>query len=48
MKTKKLVKKALKTPELYAPSEVLFFTNWLKQKKLNKTAKIHKDKGANS
>lgn len=48
MKTKKLVKKALKTPELYTETEVLFFVNWLKQKKLNKTAKIHKDKGASS
>jgi hypothetical protein len=48
MKTKKLVKKALKTPELYTATEVMFFTNWLKQKKLNKTAKIHKDKGVSS
>ena len=48
MKTKKLVKKALKTSELYTPDEVTYFTNWLKQKKLAKTAKIYKDKGANS
>jgi hypothetical protein len=48
MKTKKLVKKALKTPELYTPAEVLFFMRWLKQKKLNKTAKIQKDKGVSS
>ena len=48
MKTKKLVKKALKTPELYTLDEVMYFASWLKQKKLSKTAKIHKDKGVNS
>ena len=48
MKTKKLVKKALKTPALYTLDEVMYFTSWLKQKKLSKTASIQKDKGANS
>lgn len=41
MKRKKLVKKALKHPELYAPAEIAYFKRWLWQKKQNKkTAKI--------
>jgi len=46
MKTKKLVKKALKHPELYTPAELIFFNRWLHLKKQAKTAKISKDKKA--
>lgn len=48
MKTKKLVKNALKHPELYSPAELWFFTTWLRKKKEAKTAKISKDKRENS
>ncbi len=48
MKTKKLVKRALRHPELYSPAELLFFNKWLRLKKQAKTAKINKDKKANS
>lgn len=48
MKTKKLVKEALRHPELYSPAEIVFFTKWLRFKKQAKTAKISKDKKANS
>jgi hypothetical protein len=44
MKTKKLVKNALKHPELYGPAELAFFRRWLDSKKQAKTAKINKDK----
>jgi hypothetical protein len=44
MKTKKLVKNALKHPELYGPAELAFFRRWLDSKKRAKTAKINKDK----
>ena len=48
MKTKKLVKRALRHPELYSPAEIVFFGRWLRLKKQAKTAKISKDKKANS
>lgn len=48
MKTKKLVKNALKHPELYSSAELIFFSKWLHLKKQAKTAKISKDKKANS
>ena len=48
MKTKKLVKNALKHPELYSQAEIAFFNKWLHLKKRAKTAKINKDKKANS
>jgi hypothetical protein len=48
MKTKKLVKRALRHPELYSPAELLFFNKWLHLKRQAKTAKINKDKKANS
>jgi len=48
MKTKKLVKNALKHPELYSSAEFIFFNKWLRLKKQAKTAKINKDKGENS
>lgn len=48
MKTKKLVKKALKHPELYSQAEIIFFGKWLHLKKQAKAAKINKDKKANS
>jgi len=48
MKTKKLVKNALKHPELYSPAELIFFSKWLHQKKQTKAAKINKDKKENS
>jgi hypothetical protein len=48
MKTKKLVKKALKHPELYGPAELAFFERWLASKKRAKAAKINKDKKKDS
>lgn len=46
MKTKKLVKEALKHPELYSSAELKFFDRWLRKKKEDKkTAKIKKEKG---
>lgn len=36
---KKLVKKALKHPELHTEAELAFFRRWLHTKKLNKQAK---------
>jgi hypothetical protein len=45
MKTKKLVKQALKHPELYTPAELSFFGRWLwKKKQDKKAAKIKKHK----
>ena len=35
-KKKKLVKKALKHPELYSPAEIKFFEIWLASKKQQK------------
>jgi len=48
MKTKKLVKNALKHPELYGLAELTFFRKWLDSKKRAKAAKINKDKKENS
>jgi len=46
VKTKKLIKRALKHPELYTPAELTFFDYWLRRKKEDKkTAKIKKEKG---
>ena len=39
MKKKKLVKEALKHPEMYSPGELSFFQLWLKEKKEKKQAK---------
>ena len=36
MKEKKLVKKALKNPELYSPEELSYFALWLKARKMRK------------
>jgi hypothetical protein len=44
MKTKKLVRKALKNPELYSPAELAYFKTWLCLHKKSKTAKIKKAK----
>lgn len=38
-KKKKLVKKALKTPELYTQAELQYFRLWLANKKKHKEAK---------
>jgi hypothetical protein len=38
-KKKKLVKNALKKPELYTPAEIKFFERWLLIKKQQKVAK---------
>jgi hypothetical protein len=48
MKKKKLVKEALKHPELYTSGELAYFKRWLWHKKQNKTAKINKDKETDS
>lgn len=48
MKKKKLVKEALKHPELYTPGELAYFNRWLWLKKQKKTAKINTDKEANT
>lgn len=39
MKKKKLVKKALKQPELYSPGELSYFRLWLHARKLRKFTK---------
>jgi hypothetical protein len=39
MKKKKLVKEALKHPEMYAPAELSFFQLWLQKRKEKKQAK---------
>jgi hypothetical protein len=39
MKKKKLVKQALKTPELYAAAELSYFQFWLKEREAKKQAK---------
>jgi len=45
VKTKKLIKRALKHPELYTPAELVYFGQWLLKKKQDKkTAKIKKQK----
>lgn len=38
-KKKKLVKDALKHPELYSPAEIQYFQLWLSNKKKQKAAK---------
>jgi len=38
-KKKKLVKDALKHPELYSPAEIQYFQLWLSTKKKQKAAK---------
>ena len=48
MKKKKLVKEALKHPELYTPGELAYFNRWLWLKKQKKAAKINTDKEANT
>ena len=48
MKKKKLVKNALKHPELYTSGELAYFERWLKQRKLNKAAKIKGKQEVNS
>jgi len=44
MKTKKLVKKALKKTDLFSEGELFFFKKWLKFRKQAKTAKINKSR----
>lgn len=48
MKTKKLIKKAFKNPELFSPGELMYFNLWLSQKKDKKSAKISKGKREDS
>jgi hypothetical protein len=48
MKTKKLIKKAFKKPELFSSGELMYFDLWLSQKKKKKSAKISKGKRENS
>ena len=36
MKTKKLIKKALKNPTFFSKEEILYFKNWLKKNKHKK------------
>lgn len=42
MKTKKLVKDALKHPERFSWAELAFFRRWLEQRKLRKAKKKEK------
>ena len=48
MKTKKLIKKAFKTPELFSAGELAFFRTWLEHKKQRKAARMLVDKECNS
>jgi hypothetical protein len=48
MKKKKLVKEALKHPELFSPGELAYFDRWLFEKKQKKTAKINTSNEANN
>jgi hypothetical protein len=48
MKTKKLIKKAIKKPGLYTPGELAFFHAWLKHRKERKAARMLEAKGENS
>lgn len=49
MKKKKLVKEALKHPELYTSGEIAYFKRWLwKKKQDKKTANIYLQQEANS
>ena len=45
MKTKKLIKKAIRNSNLFTKEEVTFFKKWLYLKKQAKAAKIIKRKG---
>jgi len=45
MKTKKLIKKAIRNPTLFSKEELLYFKKWLYLKKQAKAAKIIKRKG---
>ena len=42
MKKKKLVKQALKKPDLFSEGDIAYFKHWLILKKKTKTAKINK------
>lgn len=44
MKTKKLVKDALKHPERFSWAELAFFKRWLQQRKLRKQQKKKEEK----
>jgi hypothetical protein len=44
MKTKKLIKNALKHPELYSWAELIFFKKWLQKRREEKESKKLKDK----
>tara|TARA_R100001594_G_C3994376_1_gene253138 strand:- start:380 stop:526 length:147 start_codon:yes stop_codon:yes gene_type:complete len=44
MKTKKLIKEALKKPKLFTKEELMYFKRWLYLKKKSKAAKIIKRK----
>jgi len=49
MKKKKLVREALKHPELFTPAELAYFDRWLWQRKQHKkAAKIELSKKENS
>ena len=45
MKTKKLIKQAIKNKKLFSEEELLYFKKWLYLKKQAKAAKIIKRKG---
>ena len=45
MKTKKLIKKAIRHSKLFSKEELLYFKKWLYLKKKAKAAKIIKRKG---
>ena len=45
MKTKKLIKQAIKNKKLFSQEELLYFKKWLYLKKKAKAAKIIKRKG---
>ena len=46
MKKKKLVKEALKHPDMYAPAELSFFQLWLQKRKEAKEMKKNERKDA--
>ena len=48
MKTKKLIKKAFESPELFSYGELMYFNLWLSERKKKKSAKISKGKRENS
>lgn len=43
---KKLVKHALKHPELHTPAEIAFFMKWLQVRKAKKEAQKAREKGS--